>query len=152
MAWTATFEEIKEKFNPKYWDSIDEFEEFYLRDHQERTTFGPLYYTDRNGVEKTYPPIDHFPQLKEYTVWMGGYSITGNSQGATILGKAKARNFRQACHIIECLSFLAYANKVNSPDHKEYEVPGRWDYDPSNLSVWGCSLHWSEKEARKTFG
>lgn len=151
MAISTNFNQIKEKFNPRYFDSIDEFEEYYLRRIQE-TMSDRNYYTDRNGIERQIDFINHFPELKEYEVWMEGYAATGESSNATLLGKVFARNFAQACDIVMCKTHLEWIEEVNNPNYKEYCPPRTWDYSPHELSVWGCRLYWSEKLARKTFG
>ncbi len=151
MAITTSFAEIKQSFNPRYWDSIDEYEEYYLRRIQE-TKPDRNYYTDRNGVEKQINFIDHHPTLKEYEVWSEGFAVTGNSESATLLGKAFARNFSQACDIVMCKTHLAWIEKVNHPNYKEYCPPTAWCYDPNRLSDWGCSLYWSKELATKYFG
>ncbi len=145
MAITTTFKKITEKFNwSKHWDSIDEFEKYYLQSLSE-TLPDTNYYTNRNGVEIAIKPTDNYPDLKEYEVWMEGYSVTGESKSASLIGKAKARNFAQACHIVMCNNYL---KSCALPD----QGPGRWDYDPLTLSYWGCRLFWSEHLAKKTFG
>ncbi len=151
MAITTNFNGIKEKFNPRYWNSIDEFEQYYLQDLAERLA-DTNYYTDRNGIEKAIPPVNHHPELKEYEVWMEGYAATGESASANLVGKVKARSFAQACHILMCKQHLEWMEKENNPNYKEYCTPGRWDYDPGRLSYWGCRLYWSEELAKKTFG
>lgn len=151
MAITTSFKNVQEKFNPNYWESIDEFEEYYLRRIQE-TRADTNYYTDRNGVEQKIGFIDHHPELKEYEVWMSGYAATGEHATATLLGKVLARNFAQACDIIECRNHLAWIEKVNQPDYKEYNPPSTWSYNPSELTDWACPLYWSEKLARRSFG
>jgi hypothetical protein len=83
---------------------------------------------------------------------MQGFAVTGQQCGATLIGKAKARNFAQACHIVMCKHFLNYNNKINKPNFKGHTQPGRWDYNPNDLSEWGCGLYWSEELARKSFG
>lgn len=150
MAITTSFKNVKEKFNPEYWD-IDEFEEYYLRRIQE-TMADTNYYTDRNGVERKINFIDHHPQLAEYEVWMSGYAATGESSGATLLGKAYARNFAMACDIVMCNDHLKHIAEYCNPNYKEYCPPRTWDYDTNRLSVWACPLYWSEKFARKSFG
>ncbi len=92
MAITTSFTGIQKEFNPQYWKSIDDFEEYYLRRIQE-TMADRNYYTDRNGVERQIDFINHFPELKEYEVWCEGYAATGESSDATLIGKAFARNF-----------------------------------------------------------
>lgn len=83
---------------------------------------------------------------------MSGYAATGESSGAGLLGKAFARNFAQACDIVLCKDHLKHIDEVNSPEYKGYCPPRTWDYDPSNLSVWGRTLHWSKELASKSFG
>lgn len=151
MAIITTFQLLKERFKPKFWGSIAEFEEYYLRDLAERFA-DTNYYTDKDGVERTIPPINHFPELKEYEVWMAGYVTTGDRAGASLVGKVMARNFGQACHILMCKLHLEWIEKENSPTYKAYSNPGRWDYNPSELTYWGCRLYWSEELAKKTFG
>lgn len=152
MAISTTYQEIQGKFNPHYWKSFEEFEEYYLLNLAEGSKFNYNYYTNKEGVEIKIPTIDHHPVLKEYEVWMSGYAATGESAQAHLVGKAFARNFRQACHIVMCRDFLAYAEKINDPNHTEYEDPARWDYDPNRLTYWACGLYWSEELARKQFG
>lgn len=151
MAISTNFAQIQQKYNSRHWKSVDEFEEFWLKEISE-TRADTNYYTDRNGIEQTIKPINHHPVLKEYEVWMEGYAATGESSDATLLGKTLARNFAQACDIIMCKDHLKWINKVNQPDYKEYCPPSTWSYDPHKLSVWACKLYWSEELARKSFG
>jgi hypothetical protein len=152
MAITTSFEaDVKYKFNPQYWDSIDEFEDYVLRRIQE-TMADRNYYTDRNGIERQIDFINHHPELHEYEVWMEGYAATGERSDATLLGKTFARNFAQACDIIMCKSHLEDISECNNPNYTQYCPPRKWDYDTNKLSVWGCGLYWSEKLARKSFG
>lgn len=151
MAITTSYDWIKEKFNPSYWKNIEEFEEFRLRWISE-TRQDTNYYTDKNGVERAIQPINHFPKLKEYEVWMEGFAATGESSGASLQGKAMARNFGQACHIVMCTTQLKYIEKQNDPNNKDYVNASRWDYNPNEFSYWGCGLYWSEALAKRTFG
>lgn len=151
MAIVTSFEDVKDKFNPRYWDSIDEFEEYYLQDLAERLS-DTNYYTDRNGVERKIQPINHHPELKEYEVWMEGYAANEESASASLVGKVKARNFAQACHMLMCKKHLKFMEKENEPTYSSYSTPSRWDYDPYRLTYWGCKMYWSEKLARKGFG
>jgi len=151
MGITTSFKEIQSLFNPQYWSSIDEFEEYYLRRIQE-TCADRNYYTDRNGVEREIDFINHHPELKEYEVWSEGFSITGQEGNALLLGKAFARNFQQACDIVMCKSHLQFIEEVNKPDCTEYCPPRTWDYNPRQLTDWVCALYWSKELAEKTFG
>ena len=150
MAISTTFQDIEKKFKSfksKKWKSIEEYEEYYLRDLSERLA-DKNYYTDKEGVEREILATNHFPELKEYEVWAEGYSVTGYSQEARLLGKVKARSFAQACHILMCKDYLDWMEKINQPTFKGFANPNRWDYDPSRLTYWGCGLYWSEKLAR----
>lgn len=154
MAITTSFKMVSEIFAhqpPQNWKSIDEFEQYYLRRIQEKLS-DTNYYTNREGVEITIEPINHFPELKMYEVWSEGFNIQGNSSGAVLLGKALARNFAQACDIVMCKNHLAWIERVNSPDYKEYCPASTWGYNPNELSDWGCGLYWSEELARKNLG
>jgi len=50
MAITTSYEGIKSKFNPRYWNSIEEFESFYLQQLAEKLA-DTNYYTNKNGEE-----------------------------------------------------------------------------------------------------
>jgi hypothetical protein len=151
MAISTKFKEIQDRFNKHYWASIDEFELFFLRSIAERLR-DTNYYTDRNGIESAIPPINHYPELVEYEVWIEGFSATGQSEPAHLMGKAMARNFAQACHIVMCKAHLKFMEEENLPNYTEYSTSGSWDYSPQELSFWGCRLFWSEELARKSFG
>ena len=149
MAITTSFLEVQKKFNPKLWESIDDFEEYYLTRIQE-TTSDRNYYTDRNGIERHIDPVDNYPKLKEYEVWSEGYVATGENSGAELMGKAFARNFAQACDIVMCKNHLEWIENINSPGNKSCR-PSKWSYDPNRLSDFGRMLYWSEELARKAF-
>jgi len=151
MAISTNYDTVKKEYNPEKWKSIDEFEAFYLREIQE-TTSDWNYYTNKCGEEITIEPIKHHPELKEYEVWMEGYAATGESGGAQLIGKTKAQNFAQACHIVMCEQKLNEIKEENNPSNTEYCDPCRWDYSPHQLSYWACKLFWSKELASKSFG
>ncbi len=151
MAISTSFKDVLRTFNTTYWSSINEFEQFFLQDIAERQS-DTNYYTDKAGVLRIIEPINHHPILKKYEVWVSGYAATGGSSGASLWGEAMARNFAQACHIVVCKSFLEHTGRINDPSYKQYTTPGRWDYDPSRLTYWGCRFYWNEELARKCFG
>lgn len=151
MAISLTYSDIKNRYSSKHYASFKEFEDHYIKWIRE-IKGDTLYYTGKNGKEIKIKPIDHHPKLKEYEVWEEGFVIQGQSGKAILLGKAKARNFAQACHIVVCRRLLEWMDKINDPDYTEYAEPGRWDYDSKKLASWGCSLYWSEKLAKQTFG
>lgn len=123
------------------------FEQFVQERIQYLTERGKFVYFDG----KRYDPVNHFP-LKEYEVWMEGYSTTGEHQKAHLVGRVKARNFAQACHKLMCQNKLAEIDRENASGSTGYKDYGRWDYDPGRLSVWGMKLHWNEEMARRAFG
>lgn len=149
MAISTNYEQMKQGYNSRF-GSLEDYEKYYLLKISEQGSFYHNYYTNKDGVEEHIPPVDHHPQLKEYEVWCEGYAATGESGSATLLGKAYARNFTQACHIVMCTNFLLNAQEVNDPNGKKYTDIGRWDYDPSKLSYWGCKLFWSKELAQKS--
>ena len=69
-----------------------------------------------------------------YSIWMEGYSATGNFSRASFLGSFEAVSFKEACD--------------------KAIIGGRFDqyYDRKELTVWGCRLYDNEYEARKGFG
>jgi len=147
MAVSVTFSDIVERC-PDSWD-LERYEFFYLQYLREKGDF--VYYTDVLNKEIKLEPINHMP-LKEYEVWSEGYRATGESGDATLHGKAKARNFGQACDIVFCKERLEWIEKVNDPSYVQYEDYSRWDYDSSAKSYWGCRLFWNEVDARRSFG
>lgn len=151
MALELKYQDIINKFDERYWpEGIDKFEEFYLLYLREKGNY--VYYWPAQGDRIQLPQINHHPELKEYEIWMTGYRATGESSTASLLGKIKARNFAQACHIYYCQNFLKSQEEYNNPNYKQYIDTARWDYDGNSLSIWACSLYWSEEIARKTFG
>ncbi len=127
-----------------------EFREYYLKWLSE-TIPDTIYYKPDFGDEVQIKPINHWPDLKTYEVWMEGYAATGEQGPAQLLGKVNARNFAQACHILTCEAYLKSAYAANGPLHEGF-WDGRWLYDAAALSVWGCRLFWSEELARRSFG
>lgn len=155
MAITITYNQLHTEFNNAYSVFCKDIDlDQYIKEQLEWFTEkgSTVYYKDKNGVETCIKAINHHLELKEYDIWMSGYAATGESSSAHLLGKVKARNFAPACHIYYCKEFLEYANKYNDPGYRDYIDSSRWDYDPHNLSIWGCSLHWKEEVARRSFG
>lgn len=151
MAISLNYVSLKQKgYNPKYFNNLEEFIDYHILDLREKGNY--IYYTGPDGVEKKLPAINHYPELKEYEVWIEGYVATGERAEASLIGKAKARNFAQACHIVMCKWKLENIQEENSLKEGEWCDPARWDYDPHTLRFWNCSLYWSEDMARKTFG
>jgi len=114
------------------------------------TRLDTVYYTNESGVELAFSPIVRDEPVL-YEVWMEGYRATGENGTATLIGKAMARNFGQACHIVMASEYLKNAKKEIDERTKRLDSV-RWDYDPSSFTYWGCRLFWSEELARKSYG
>lgn len=70
-----------------------------------------------------------------YKIWRSGWSATGNTnEHAVFIGKIEAKSFQDACD--KLIPATEYAK----------------DYNRYSRSVWACSLHDNEKEAREDFG
>lgn len=86
---------------------------------------------------------------REYEIWMEGYSATGESAGAQMIGKAIGSSFDEAV-----------TNYMNKTAKHGIEVNGRERYRTdedyknrrSNWNIWACSLFDNEADARKSFG
>lgn len=152
MAFSTTYQQMAAEYRPQAfrWACIEAFEEYWLRLLAERRG-EPNYYTNQHGAERTVPPINHFPELADYEVWMEGYAATGEQGAATLWGKAKARNFAEACHKVACANYLKSIQQAETSPSQQYAI-GRWDYDPGKLAYWGCRLYWSRELAAKSFG
>lgn len=74
------------------------------------------------------------PGGRDWEVWAEGYAATGESGGATLLGHAIARTFREACDKV--------AGELSDPKL----------YNSKQLTYWGCRLYDNEADARKAFG
>jgi len=68
---------------------------------------------------------------KEFEIWRSGYSISGNDDCASFIGKQIAKSFKEACDIL-CKDDA--------------------DYDSKRGTTWGCRLFDNETDARKSFG
>lgn len=135
MAISVNYNDIKHKVD------------WYLQWLRE-TRLDTVYYTDESGIETKLPPIV-YDEPREYEVWAEGYIATGEDAGPTLLGKAMARNFGQACHIVMASRYLAQAKKEIEEQHKRLESV-RWDYEPYRFTHWGLRLFWNEQLATKS--
>lgn len=73
-------------------------------------------------------------------IWQEGYSATGESGSAQLLGTYEADDFDDAVR--------QYKQAHPSVDVEEYQISlYKWVY-----SIWGCLLFDNEMEARKHFG
>lgn len=125
--------------------SIEEYEKYFLFECSERLAGITIYY-DRNGIINEIPSIDHFPELKNYEIWLGSI-VEGQQFKPKFLGHEVGRNFAQACHTFMCKKFLNDTEITNSMKDKN-TISGRWNYDPKQLTYQGRKLHWSERNAK----
>lgn len=68
-----------------------------------------------------------------YEIWMEGFMMNGGGAGASKLGDAEGKDFREAV-------FNWY---------KEHPSP---NFDPIHLTEWGCGLFPTREEAQRRFG
>jgi len=73
--------------------------------------------------------------MSNFKVWMEGYSVTGDSSQAQLLGEAEAETFEEACEIVVKNSFGLHLF-----------------YNKDRNTVWGCRLFNNKSDASKSFG
>jgi DNA polymerase I-like protein with 3'-5' exonuclease and polymerase domains len=73
--------------------------------------------------------------MKSWDIWSEGYMATCQSADATFHGSAMGSTFQEACD-----NFAA--------SHPSFAS----DYNPKQLTLWGCSLYDNESAARRSFG
>lgn len=78
-----------------------------------------------------------FPNApKEYQVWREGYSATGDTQPAALVGTAMATSWQEARDMV-------YAQQSEADQRH---------WNKFKTTIWGCRLFRTEEEARKSFG
>jgi hypothetical protein len=77
------------------------------------------------------------PHLREYEVWCEGYAANSERGCAHRIGVVAAESFPEACDRL-CSS-------------AEFQK-GHGEYDPKNLTVWGCNLFDNRHDAQRAFG
>lgn len=114
-----------------------------------------------DGSAWSFPPEGFIKKghgsLKEYEIWMEGYSATGESGQAQFCGKYKARSFREACDIHFFTEYLAEVKKqqIEMPEYPPTHASWAKDllyYDREKLTYWACRLFDNETDARKSYG
>jgi hypothetical protein len=118
-------------------------------------------------------------QLKEYEIWIEGYSATGEHSPASFIGRARGKNFDEACENFEYPEDLKNPYYFGGPGQVEYfhrkgdKLNLDKDHDGNlrrgayrgeagpgteraklkgNYSIWACQLFDNEADARKSFG
>jgi hypothetical protein len=96
-------------------------------------------------------PLPMRPEARMiFEVWAEGWSATGNDSPARLVARVEALTFREACYVAMCHEYLDGIAKRRKD--KQYYDPNRFDYDFTNLTIWGCRLFPTEAEAKKSFG
>ena len=72
--------------------------------------------------------------MNKYSVWLEGYSATGESSPAVFWGNYEAENFPMAC------------------EKATEEGADPSQYNQERNTYWGCHFYDNETEARKTIG
>lgn len=90
------------------------------------------------------------PLLTRFEVWAEGWSATGGSSPAHLVATVNAQTFREACYIAMCEQYLSGIAERRKDD--QYYNPDRFDYNFSNLTIWGCRLFDNQADASKSFG
>lgn len=86
---------------------------------------------------------------KEYSIWMEGFSATGQQQGAQLIGQVEASSFDEAVQIYIERNPTA---KIELNKRNKYISDEYYDKRCSNWNIWGCNLFDNELDARKSYG
>jgi hypothetical protein len=73
--------------------------------------------------------------MKTWTVWMEGYSATGESAGAHCVGTVEAETLPDAAEKLFADSKWA-----------------GYEFNRERMTYWGCKIFDNEADARKSFG
>lgn len=80
------------------------------------------------------------PPTWDFQVWAEGYSATGDSSGARLLGTVRAESFHGA----------VMALVLSAPEGERHHF--RHNTLTSEWTFWGCRFFDNEADARKSFG
>jgi hypothetical protein len=73
--------------------------------------------------------------MKKFEIWMEGFSATGESAPASLLGTSNGDTFKDAV-----IAFMDTRPDLGL------------QFDTSRMTYWGCRLYPTYKMARKSFG
>lgn len=99
--------------------------------------------------------------MKEFEIWIEGYSVTGNSSPASCIGKAMGEDFNDACRNFRYREDMKnpygdnYFHRKGDPlnlDKSDTEPDGLRKSRVGTYSIWACALFDNESDARKSFG
>lgn len=87
--------------------------------------------------------------MKEFEIWMEGYSATGESGTAQMIGKGVGETFDDAVKDYMSKN-LNHGIRPNTRDR--YMTEEYYNNRRSNWNIWACNLFDNEEDARKSFG
>jgi hypothetical protein len=79
--------------------------------------------------------ISSASESRAWQIWCEGFSVTGQQDGARLLGTAEGTTFREACKALA----------ARDPEFASY-------FNAERMSYWGCGLFDNEAQARRRFG
>lgn len=95
--------------------------------------------------------------MKEYEIWIEGYSSTGQHSDASLIGLSKGNTFHKAVEnfrypedIIREFDKKIIINKGQPLALDDKKPDGTYYY--GRPSIWACGLFDNEVDARKSFG
>jgi len=96
--------------------------------------------------------------MKEYEIWIEGYSATGESGIANFIGKASGNTFVEACNNFEYPEDIKaqYRDEIIVRKGEKLKLDGmsinNYVENAPVPKIWGCLLFDNETDARKSFG
>lgn len=94
--------------------------------------------------------------MKEFEIWIEGYSITGNSSNASFIGKAMGETFEEACRNFEEPEDVPNPYAYMGDDLPKFDKRKgdklKLDENRNYPSIWACRLYDNEVDARRSFG
>lgn len=86
---------------------------------------------------------------REYEIWMEGYAVTGDRQGAEMIGKGIGNTFDKAV-----IDYMSKNDNHGIEENKTSKYNSKESYHnrKSNWNIWACNLFDNEVDARKSFG
>lgn len=91
---------------------------------------------------------------KEFDIWIEGYAATGESSGASYIGKSKGIDFEDACRNFRYPEDIVIVSEFTDTIIRKKGMKLNLDkeYYGGRPSIWACRLFDNEADARKSFG
>ncbi len=87
--------------------------------------------------------------MKKFDIWMEGFAVTGQTQGASKIGEGLGNSFDDA--VIDYMSKTP-EHGIEENGRSRYISDEAYKNRRSNWNIWACSLFDNEVDARKSFG